>query len=112
MTLDTYLTTIMRQGYIDRQPIGEAKKAGAAGKGKRGRATQAADDDSGLTYEWRWGNRAAREVSEIAIARFVAEFMTANTGEDEENTRGSTKKVQKMYEGIAKAAGGNLSELK
>jgi melanoma-associated antigen len=108
MSLDTFLTTIMRQGYIDRFALGgdPSKKQGA----KRGRATQAADDDGGATYEWRWGNRASCEISEVSIAKFVAELMTSNTGADDDG--GAANKAKRMFDGIAKAAGGTLSDLK
>lgn len=109
----------MRQGYIDRLQIGaEAKKA--KGKAKRARA----DDDSGNTYEWRWGNRAQSEIGETGIAQFVAEFMVGEEDEDEEEDEGSGRvranrkqaeaesKLVKMTKGIERAAGGKLADLK
>lgn len=122
--IDAYLTQLIRQGYIDRTRIGENKGAGAGGK-KRGRGpapTQA--DDQGTTWEWRWGNRAASEVGEQAIARFVAEFMVERTrdgdGEDDEGGQAAgqraleeaNKKVEKMIKGITRAAGGELADVK
>ena len=79
MTLDAYLALLSRQGYVERQRVGEAGKKTAAG-GKRGRApaatqANAAAGEEGTAFEWRWGNRAHSEVGEMAIAAFAAEFM-------------------------------------
>ncbi|KAJ6602809.1 MAGE-domain-containing protein [Mycena vulgaris] len=123
LTLDAYLTVLIRQGFLDRQQVGEAKKAG--NKGKRARVAQA-DDDAGQTYEWRWGARAQSEVGEQAVAAFVAEFMVgpdADEGEEEEEGAAgraraqkrradSEGKLAKMMKGIERAAGGQLSEIK
>ncbi|KAK7443455.1 hypothetical protein VKT23_015628 [Stygiomarasmius scandens] len=121
-SLDNFLESLRRQGYIDQQIIGDAKKAKGPGKGKRVRSTQA-DNDSGIKYEWRWGVRAQSEIGEQGIAQFVAEFMvTREHEEDEDEEEGGSsrnrrrqdpqKKVEKMLDGIAKAAGGELAGLK
>ncbi|KAK0431193.1 MAGE-domain-containing protein [Armillaria borealis] len=118
VSMEAYMNMIIRQGFVERVAVGDAKK----GKGKRVRATQG-DDDSGATYEWRWGNRAHSEVGEKAIAQFVAEFMVGEqeAEDDEEDgarARGRRRqdraqnKVEKMAAGIERAAGGNLSDLK
>ncbi|KAK0189970.1 MAGE family-domain-containing protein [Armillaria mellea] len=118
VSMEAYMNMIIRQGFVERMAVGDAKK----GKGKRVRATQG-DDDSGATYEWRWGNRAHSEVGEQAIAQFVAEFMVGEQeAEDDEDdgarARGKRRqdraqnKVEKMAAGIERAAGGNLSDLK
>jgi hypothetical protein len=121
LPLDQYLSLLIRQGYIDRQRIGETKKGKGKG-GKRGREAQ--DEEAGMTYEWRWGNRAQSEVGEAGIAQFVAEFMVGegeDDGDDEEegsrakNKRKQTEtdsKLTKMMKGIARAAGGELAEIK
>ncbi|KAJ7751006.1 MAGE family-domain-containing protein [Mycena maculata] len=129
LTLDAYLTTLLRQGFLDRQQVGEAKKGG--NKGKRGRVAQA-DDEAGQTYEWRWGARAQSEVGEVAICQFIAEFMIGEDGhgreepeEEEEGAGGSgagrartekrradkQSKLDKMAKGIERAAGGQLAEI-
>ncbi|KAJ7186488.1 MAGE family-domain-containing protein [Mycena filopes] len=127
LPLDAYLTQLIRQGFIDRQQVGGAEK-GAKGKRKGpGRVTQA-DEESGQTYEWRWGNRAQSEVGERAVAEFIAEFMVAGElagGEDEEEggnaagrARADKRRVDaennlaKMMKGIERAAGGQLAEIK
>ncbi|KAJ7704158.1 MAGE family-domain-containing protein [Mycena metata] len=134
LTLDAYLTLLIRQGFLDRQQVGGGADGGkkGAGKGKRGRVSQA-DEESGQTYEWRWGNRAQSEVGEKAIAGFVAEFMVAEEaggeedGEDEDGqgqgaaagrARAQKRKADaegrlaKMMKGIERAAGGQLAEIK
>ena len=126
--LDQYLTTLTRQNYIDREQVGDGKK----GKGsKRGRlATQVTqEEDDAVAYQWRWGPRAYCEVGEKAIARFVAEVMVgdrieADVDEEEEGRAGSSRRargraqdetearVEKMLQGIEKAAGGSLADLR
>src|SRR6266702_1210005 len=79
LTFDAYLSQLQRQGYLDRARIGAS---GAAQKRRRGGgagATQAGGGGGGeendVVWEWRWGPRAAAEIGETAVARFVAEFM-------------------------------------
>ncbi|KAJ7113007.1 MAGE family-domain-containing protein [Mycena epipterygia] len=124
LTLDAYLTILIRQGFLDRQQVGEAKKG--KGAGKRGRVAQG-EDDAGQTYEWRWGTRAQSEVGEKAIAAFVADFMVAGDQADEpdeEEEAGvgrarankrradAASKLEKMTKGIERAAGGQLADIK
>ncbi|KAL0572212.1 hypothetical protein V5O48_009747 [Marasmius crinis-equi] len=123
MPFDRFLDLLMRQGYLDQRAIGEGKKKG--GPGKRARTT-GADDDSGLQYEWRWGPRAHSEIGERGLAEYMAELMVAEEQEDEDaeegqgSSRGAQRKrretvmssLEKMKDGIEKAAGGNLSDLK
>ncbi|KIP01274.1 hypothetical protein PHLGIDRAFT_97080 [Phlebiopsis gigantea 11061_1 CR5-6] len=118
-TLDQFLSTAIRQGYLDRQRIGEAK--GAQKKRGRASATQGGNNDDAVILEWRWGPRAMAEVGEQDIARFVADFMVERTrgdvdSEDDEGGNAhedpETKKMRDgMLKGIGKAAGGNLAEL-
>lgn len=123
LSVEAYLQTLIKEGYIDRQRIGDNKKSKG---GKRGRATQA-DDDTSMTFEWRWGNRAQSEVGEIGIAKFVAEFMVgegqADADDDDDDgprSRANKKKRQadaknklaKAMKGIERAAGGTLADLK
>ncbi|KAF9078267.1 MAGE family-domain-containing protein [Rhodocollybia butyracea] len=122
MTIDTYLQHLIRQGYLDRFMVGEAGKAAKAGK--RGRTSTAAgnDDEEGNKYEWRWGIRAQSEIGEKAVAEFIAEFMVGTNGGDGQDVGGSRRangrgsdsgtKLKKMLDGIEKAAGGNVADLK
>lgn len=129
VTLDTYLTQLLKQGYLDRLQVGgDAKqlKAKAKGKGGAKRVRGDEEDTDGTTYEWRWGPRAYSEVGEKAIAQFVAEFMVRDglEGDDEEDGAGvngraggssqteAKKKLDKMMLGIEKAAGGSLADVK
>ncbi|KAJ7583842.1 MAGE family-domain-containing protein [Mycena floridula] len=114
ITMDAYLTNLVKQGYLDRQQIGETKKP----KGGAKRVRAEADDESGIQYEWRWGNRAEGEISEKALAEFVAELMVGNAREEDDEEvarrprgqqRGGARK-EKMLGGIAKAAGGSLAD--
>jgi melanoma-associated antigen len=78
LTFDAYLIQLQRQGYLDRTRIGGA--GGTSQKRGRGRGSGATQqggggEDSDVAWEWRWGPRAAAEIGEAAVARFVAEFM-------------------------------------
>jgi melanoma-associated antigen len=82
LTFDAYLVQLQRQGYLDRTRIGGGS-SGAGGTsqkrsrgGRGGGATQqGGGEDNDVAWEWRWGPRAAAEIGETAVARFVAEFM-------------------------------------
>ncbi|KAJ7794173.1 MAGE family-domain-containing protein [Mycena olivaceomarginata] len=114
LSLDAYLTLLLRQGFLDRQEVGgdaAAKKGG--NKGKRTR--------------WRWGARAQSEVGEKALAGFVADFMMQEQGqeeaEEEEEAGGAGRarankrradaesKMERMTKGIERAAGGQLADI-
>ena len=91
----------------------------------RGRAEQ--------DWEWHWGPRAASEVGEQDVARFVADFMVETdqvmddasndgkqpsqnpSGDGEENEDEAEARMQASRErkvkAIERAAGGNLAEL-
>ncbi|KAJ3885243.1 hypothetical protein GG344DRAFT_82944 [Lentinula edodes] len=120
------------QGYIDRVVSGEAGKPAKAAGGKRGRLSTAGGnldgEDGENKYEWRWGPRAHSEIGEKAVQEFVAEFMVG-IGSDEDDQDGSgsrggrrsggsnraqdnAAKLKKMMDGIDKASGGNIVDLK
>ncbi|PSR84216.1 hypothetical protein PHLCEN_2v5504 [Hermanssonia centrifuga] len=114
-TFDAFLTICIRQGYLDRQRVGELKGAGK----KRGRAavgTQAGDDNANA-WEWRWGSRAMSEVGEVDIARFITDFMVererAEAGgedeEDEDEKQEAEKRREQVMKGVERAASGGLA---
>ena len=127
MSLDTYLTQLIRQGYLDRIRLGDNKVAG----GKRDRAaaaTQVSAEDN-HAYEWRWGNRSHSEISEQGVANFVAEFMVERSrggrvDDDEQEAEGhgrgkgrnredgAERLLATMQKSVERAAGGNLSHIK
>jgi hypothetical protein len=130
MTVDAYLTLLIRQGYLDRQRIGEPKGAGT----KRGRpvVTQRDGGEDAGSWEWRWGNRAESEVGETNIAKFAAEFMIENSagddamdededegaarkgkrkGKGKQRAENAEKKLEAIMKAIERAAGGNLADL-
>ncbi|KAJ3806172.1 MAGE-domain-containing protein [Lentinula aff. lateritia] len=131
-TIESYLQLLMRQGYIDRVVSGEAGKPAKAAGGKRGRLSTAGGnldgEDGENKYEWRWGPRAHSEIGEKAVQEFVAEFMVGiGSNEDDQDGSGSrggrssggsnrvhdnAAKLKKMMDGIEKAAGGNIVDLK
>ncbi|KAJ7842274.1 hypothetical protein B0H14DRAFT_3086699 [Mycena olivaceomarginata] len=117
LSLDAYLTLLIRQGFLDRQQVG-GDGAGANNKGgAKGKRTpmQAQDDDAG-------GQQTHDEVGEKALAGFVSEFMVQDEGmgdaEEEEDARGSgagrartnkkkadaVNKLERMAKGIERAA--------
>ncbi|KAG6885808.1 hypothetical protein C0993_009568 [Termitomyces sp. T159_Od127] len=114
-SVENYLSTLIRQGYLDRIQVGDTKKGGKGKNTKRARTTQA-DEENGVTYEWRWGSRSQSEVGETAIAKFIAEFMVGETDDDEDDgTRArqyAGSRLERMTRGIERAAGGHLSDMK
>lgn len=90
----------------------------------------AGGQDEGTKWEWKWGPRAHAEVGELAIARFVAEFMVRKPGsssrrvssgdgdgeegdgdgdgDGEEDGGEGERKVVAMVGAIKRAAGGEL----
>ncbi|TFK38514.1 MAGE family-domain-containing protein [Crucibulum laeve] len=124
LSTDAFLSNLLKQGFLDRQQVGDAGKSTNKGKGKRVR-TQAEDADEGRMYEWRWGPRAHCEVGEEGIGKFVAEFMVnggLDTGDGEEGDEGGEgsreerKKQEellaRMTKGVERAAGGKLAEVR
>jgi hypothetical protein len=128
LTVDAHLTTLIRQGYIERRPVGDPKAKKGAGGSKRVRATQGGGDDDGITWEWRWGHRAHSEIGEKGVAQFVAEFMVESERrgmevleeEDGEGRAGNRrrqnketearKRLEAVMKGIGRAAGGDLTD--
>ncbi|KAJ3891310.1 MAGE-domain-containing protein [Lentinula edodes] len=131
-TIEAYLQLLIRQGYIDRVVSGEAGKPAKAAGGKRGRLSTVGGnldgEDGENKYEWRWGPRAHSEIGEKAVQEFVAEFMVGiGSNEDDQDGSGSrggrrsggsnraqdnAAKLKKMMDGIEKASGGNIVDLK
>ncbi|KAJ3871256.1 MAGE family-domain-containing protein [Lentinula edodes] len=131
-TIEAYLQLLIRQGYIDRVVSGEAGKPAKAAGGKRGRLSTVGGnldgEDGENKYEWRWGPRAHSEIGEKAVQEFVAEFMVGiGSNEDDQDGSGSrggrgsggsnraqdnAAKLKKMMDGIEKASGGNIADLK
>lgn len=101
--LEPYLNQLIRQGFLDRYRTGEVKGAGGKKRGRAPAATQG--DDSTNPTEWRWGPRAMSEVGETGIAKFVAEFMVRGEGDEGEDEAKARQRVEKMMQGIEKAAG-------
>lgn len=108
LTVNVYLTQLVRQGYLDYSRIGDVKSGG-----KRSRvpnATQAGGEESS-NVEWKWGPRAHGEVGEQGVARFVAEFMAERVADPEAGEETQQKLLEAMLKGI-KGATGELSDVK
>ncbi|KAJ4001233.1 MAGE homology domain-containing protein [Lentinula boryana] len=116
VTIEAYLQLLVRQGYIDRISSDEAGKPVKTSGGKRGRASANIDAEDGENkYDWRWGPRAHSEIGEKAIQEFISEFMVENSGrQDNQDGEGARvqERLKKMMNGIEKAAGGNISDIK
>ena len=146
LAFDAYLAQLQRHGYLDRARIGASgaaqkrRRAGAGTAQKRRRAGAGTAQQAGggeendVVWEWRWGPRAAAEIGEMAVARFVAEFMAERAsggggtgrnsgggaggeeGSDEEvggrGARAHREEAQKrlaaLLKGVELAAGGDL----
>ena len=108
LTVNAYLTQLVRLGYLDYSRIGDVKSGG-----KRSRvphATQAGGEE-GSNVEWKWGPRAHCEVGEQGVARFVAEFMAERMADPEAGEETQQKLLEAMLKGI-KGATGELSDVK
>ena len=137
LTVETYLAQLQRQGYLDRLRVGDAPKKAGVGKRARGGAAASQNPRGGdgadeAQWEWRWGPRAAAEVGEQAIAKFIGEFMVershgvdmdADDDDDEDDGQQTGRarrerekarqeeanaKLAKVMRGIERAAGGTL----
>lgn len=132
MTIEVYLSTFIRQGYLDKVKINNGLAPRATQK-KRGRGNDG--DDDGVGYEWRWGSRADAEVGEKAIGQFIAEFTvdqmlktremqempdSDDDGAQRRKRKGSRRpkeeELDKMLENvttdIVRAAGGKLNDIR
>lgn len=128
MTIEAYLTNLIRQNYLDKVKVGltgaprptqGSYHTNVSGKlvidhgllaGKRGRQSQAANDEDGASFEWRWGARAQSEIGELGIGRFVAEFLVErslllradlNESSDEEEEQQTTRNGRNRRNGRA-----------
>ncbi|KAJ7784787.1 MAGE family-domain-containing protein [Mycena olivaceomarginata] len=121
LSLDAYLTLLIRQGFLDRQQVG-GDGAGANKKGgAKGRRTpvQAQDDAGGQqTYEWRWGARAQSEVGRrrwrgrgMGDAEEDAGGSGAGRAQTNKKKADAVNKLERMAKGIERAAGGQLAEI-
>lgn len=121
VSVEQYLTTLIRQNYLDRIQIGGGPTGAAKGKRMRGAGmTKGGGDneDGDLNYEWRWGERAHAEISEEAVCAFMVEFMTersrpdGNAEEREEKRQERLERVEKQMErDIIRAAATPLTKI-
>ena len=117
LTLDAFLALLTREGYLDKVRVGAKGKGKGGAKRTHGSQAPAAADDPLQAFEWRWGSRALAEVGEAAAARWIAELMGVQAGQDEDGDEDAVsapgdeavqKRVQMVYKGIERAAGGEL----
>ena len=128
MTIDTYLTSFVKQGYLDKAKVDNGLPR-AATQRKRGRNSRD-DDDENAAFEWRWGSRADAEIGEVAVGQFIAQFTVermldemamngragSSGGDVPRDTRATSEEIEGMLEvvddNIEKAAGGVLREIR
>ncbi|KZT58003.1 MAGE-domain-containing protein [Calocera cornea HHB12733] len=78
ITLDAFLSSLTKLGYLDRirthlPGLGtQAPATQAAGRGRRARGSDDVEEGD-ISYEWRWGPRAEAEVGEKRTAGFIAD---------------------------------------
>ncbi|KAI0791274.1 MAGE family-domain-containing protein [Abortiporus biennis] len=127
LTTESYLTQLIRQGYLDKIDTSKINVGGTKKRVRAPTATQAHKQEDNANYEWRWGPRSMSEVGEVGIAKFVAEFMVQQNkelipdGEDEEEGEGALdvegyprakQQLEAMMKGVEKAAaGGKLLDI-
>ncbi|PCH34545.1 MAGE-domain-containing protein [Wolfiporia cocos MD-104 SS10] len=117
LTLDSYLASLVRQGYLEKAH-GGSSASNKRGRGRPAAHSQATGEDGANAVEWRWGLRAASEVGEQSVAQFVAEFMVnvgagGEAGSDEEGAasarwreEGRKRQFDAVMKGIERAAAG------
>lgn len=124
LTIDAYLTQLVKQSYLDKQKTSLASTHGGQKRARGGGIVSGADDGD-TSFEWKWGTRAIAEIGEEGIGTFVVDFMDgiererANNGE-EDGTRGNSrqererreKRQDKVLTAIGRAAGGGLVSYK
>ncbi|UZJ52226.1 hypothetical protein CBS101457_001546 [Exobasidium rhododendri] len=126
-TLDDFLQTSIKQSYL------ECTKVGAGGQGAmsmdpsgnatkrvqvKGRKTRGGgggggggdeNDKSTEDFEWRWGARAESEITEKAVAEFVAEiYLVSEEQGNGESQSSRAKKQENLIKHIENAAGSQL----
>lgn len=126
LTIDAYLTQLLKQSYLDKQKTSLASAQGGGQKRARGGAAAGGGEDGDTSFEWKWGTRAIAEIGEEGVGAFVADFMESIEREresrraDEEGAGGSgrqqreklEKRKEKLVTAIGRAAGGGLVEFK
>lgn len=118
ITLEQYLTLLIKQGYLDRVKVGNI--AGQKGnKRPRGGAARPDGDEGSIDFEWRWGERAHAEISEQGISDFVVEFMTERSkpdGNAQESERAKQARLEKVKrqitKDVARAAQTDLTQIR
>lgn len=130
ITIEDYLSSLQRQGFLDRTKIGGAATAGnKRGRGGQSQSQARSDEGDGEAFEWRWGPRAMAEVGEMGIGKFVADFLEermreADFEDDDEDMderaaqkarqkreEQSAKRMEALVRGIERAAGGPLADV-
>lgn len=123
-TIETLLTSFMKQGYLDRQK--SSLGVGGGDASQRGKKRSAGDDDDGpgggADFEWKWGSRSIAEINEEGVARFVRDFMGDRHREREEadaeedigpgKTEAQLKFEKAVMKDLARSAGGPLMTIK
>lgn len=106
--LDTYLTTLIRQGYLDRVRVGNTTGQKTAKRGRSGVSKE--NPEEAADFEWRWGERAHAEISEESSRDFIVSFMTERSqsednGESEQVKKARLEKIEKQFRrGVERAA--------
>jgi melanoma-associated antigen len=116
MTMEQYLTLLIRQGYLDRIKTGSGAPGPGAGT-KRGRAAARGEAEEGeFNLEWRWGERAQVEISERGVCDFMVEFMVERSRPEGGRPEGAVAKRERlirvekqMRRDIKRAAASELS---
>jgi hypothetical protein len=117
LTVDDFLRLLIKQSYL------ECTRTGVSGQGAmsmdasmgtrrvqaRGRSSRNGEEGEASTedHEWRWGARAEIEITEKAVADFVAEIYV-EADEQGSSEGGQKKKQENLLKHIERAAGSQL----
>ncbi|GJJ14141.1 hypothetical protein Clacol_008400 [Clathrus columnatus] len=118
ITIEMYLTQLVKQSYLERQKVNAAPQGGQ----KRTRTgINICGEDGESNFEWKWGSRAIAEVGEEGIGDFVIDFMEnieelrkpsedadSAAENDDREIEQVGKRRDKLLKAIGRAAGGGL----
>jgi hypothetical protein len=120
-TLDDYLQLLIKQSYLECTRVGTTglgamsmdannnitRRVQARSRKSKGGGEE--NDKSTEDHEWRWGARAESEVTEKAVADFVAEIYFDSEEQGEGGDQSSREKKQEtLLKHIEHAAGSQL----
>ncbi|CDZ97559.1 MAGE protein [Phaffia rhodozyma] len=119
-TLDTLLSLLVRQNYLEKsktQPIGTSG-ASTQRSLRGGAGTGAGEEGEDVDTVWAWGSRAENEVGEQGLTEFIGDIYLSELRPLDDETPAETearesRKVKErtlLFRDVGRAAGGDLRD--